>query len=154
MRLRSLATVFIVLFSLAACAEQTDWVKEKLGRQPDVEIDPAAVETIHSQADAKRFTVDETLIRRSLTEAIQTPGHFHWSATLIEANGGGLLYVGVKSSKVIEDAIDIDVIFKSPARGSLDIHLTLERQGREWVPKPDSYGLTEAPPNSDKKTAK
>lgn len=147
---RSITTLAIVVLSLAACAEQTDWVKGKLGRQPDVVIDPAAVEKIQSDAAAKHFVTDESLIQHSLGETILQPGRFRWFATLIEANGGGLLYVGTKSNKVADGSIETDVIFKSPERGTLDIHVILEREDGVWVSKPNFYALTEESPKSAK----
>lgn len=150
MTLKCMATMAVMAFSLVACSEQTDWIKERLGQQPDVEVDSAIVEKIRADAAVKRFLADGSLIERSLTETIRQPGRFRWFATLVEANGG-LLYVGTKSTKAEDDSIVTDVIFKSPERGTLDIHVILERQDEVWEPKPESYGLTEEPPSNPKK---
>jgi hypothetical protein len=151
MKRRPIATVAIMAFLLAACAEQTDWFKERLGEQPDIIVDPVAVEKIRSDAADKRFVAEGSLIGKSLTETIRQPGRLRWFATLIEANGGGLLYVGTKSAKADDEgAIETDVLFRSPERGTLDIHFILERRDRVWGPKPGTYVLTEELPNTPK----
>lgn len=152
MALRKAALVVFTAVSLAACAEQTDWLKERMGQKLPVVVDPLCVEKIRSDAAGKGSKVDGPVIEHALTETIQDPGHFRWLATLIEPDGGGLLYVGTKSITAHDDSIQTDVIFKSATRGTLDIHLTLERRDQVWTPQPDTYRITEEPVNQPKKT--
>ncbi|PKU24498.1 hypothetical protein [Telmatospirillum siberiense] len=149
--IRKTALVVLTAFSLSACAEQTDWIKEQMGQKLPIEINPVTVEKIRSDAAAKGSKVDETVITRSLTETVRDPNRFQWFATLIEPDGGGLLYVGTRSTKAPDDTIRTDVIFKSSTRGTLDIHLTLERRDQMWTQQPDTYGMTEEPVNQTRK---
>jgi hypothetical protein len=151
MTLRMRVIVTTAALFLAACTDQSNWVKTQLGRPPSFEIDTAIVAKIRADTIAQGFPEASDAVEKTLNDTIQLPGHVRWFATLIGTDGSSLIQVGTKSTKIVENSVEIDFIVKSKERGLLDIHAALEKSNGIWEATPGSYSLTMTPPIPTKK---